>query len=109
MMYAFHPDGSWQSGWLLTSQLYACLMRVMVYRAGVITGSEPSQGWLELDTSTAQIHSEDTCSQEGNYQRELAHDDETLYWARSDDTYGDVLLLRGPDSSWSLFRPVESD
>lgn len=101
------PDGSRESGWLLSSRLYACSTQVMVYRAGVIARSDPGLGLLELDTSTAQIHSEDTCVTDGSHHRELPLDDEALYWLRSDD--GDGLLLRGPDTSWSLFRPFERE
>lgn len=106
LMYAFGPDGGWQSGWLLSSQLYACRMRVVVYRSGVISESDPSVGLLELDATTAQIHSEDDCSDDGNYDRDLPLDHETLYWMRSTDPYGEVLMLRGPDTAWSLFRPM---
>lgn len=109
LVYAFAADGTWQSGWLLTSRLYGCAMQVMVYRSGVITHSDPAAGLLELAASTAQIHSEDTCSASGNYERDLPLEDETLYWTRSDDAYGEVLLLRGPDTSWSLFRPLHQD
>jgi hypothetical protein len=107
LMYAFAPDGSWQSGWLLSSQLYSCLMRVMVYKDGVLTDSDPSTGMLRLATVTAQIHSEDSCSADGNYERDLPPDGETLSWARTTDEYGDVLMLRGPDTAWSLFRPMQ--
>ena len=107
LMYAFLPDGTWQSGWLLSSQLYGCAMRVMVYRDGTLVGSDPATGMLRLDTATAQIHSEDTCSADGNYDRDLPADDETLYWSRVSDAYGEVLMLRGPDTSWSAFRPME--
>lgn len=109
LMYAFAADGTWQSGWLLTSRLYACAMQVMVYRSGLITHSDPATGLLELTASTAQIHSEDSCSESGNYERDLPLEDETLHWTRSDDEYGEVLLLRGPDTSWSLFRPLRQD
>ena len=107
LMYAFLPDGTWQSGWLLSSQLYGCAMRVMVYRDGTLVESDPAAGMLRLDTATAQIHSEDSCSADGNYDRDLPTDDETLYWARANDTYGEVLMLRGPDTSWSPFRPMD--
>jgi hypothetical protein len=107
LMYAFLPDGTWQSGWLLTSRLYGCAMRVMVYRDGTLADSDPATGMLQLDTSTAQIDSQDSCSADGNYQRDLPADDETLYWVRSSDEYGEVLMLRGPDTSWSLFRPMD--
>lgn len=107
MMYLFQPDGAWQSGWLLTSQLYACTMRVMVYRVGTLAESDPATGRILLDTTTAQIHSEDSCVDDGNYERELPPDDETLHWVRSSDEFGEVLLLRGPDTAWSLFRPME--
>jgi hypothetical protein len=107
LMYVFLPDGSWQSGWLLTSRLYDCAMRVLVYRDGTLAESDPTTGMVRLDTLTAQIQSEDTCLAEGNYRRELPPDDETLYWVRSSDAYGEVLMLRGPDTSWSLFRPME--
>ncbi len=108
-LYAFAPDGTWHYGWLLTSRLYACAMRVMVYRSGVIARSDPAAGVLELDTTTAQIHSEDSCVDDGNYERDLPSDDETLYWSRSTDAYGEVLLLRGPETSWGLYRPLEAD
>jgi hypothetical protein len=108
LMYAFLPDGGWQSGWLLASQLYGCAMRVMVFRSGVIADSQPSEGLLQLDTRTAQIHSEDTCSVEGTYERDLPPDDETLFWWRTTDDYGEVLMLRGPDTAWSLFRPMRT-
>ena len=106
-MYAFLPDGTWQSGWLLTSQLYGCAMRVTVYRDGTLAQSDPTSGMLQLDTATAQIDSQDSCSADGNYQRDLPTDDETLYWVRASDEYGEVLMLRGPDTSWSLFRPMD--
>ncbi len=107
LMYAFLPDGSWRSGWLLSSRLYTCAMRVMVYREGALADSDPTTGMLRLDTVTAQIHSEDSCVEAGNYERDLPPDDETLYWVRSSDAYGDVLMLRGPGTSWSVFRPME--
>ncbi len=108
LMYAFASDGAWQSGWLLTSQLYACRMQVLVYRQGLITASDPTLGMLRLATLTAQIRSVDDCSADGNYQRELPHDSEDLYWSRTTDAYGDVLLLRGPDTTWSQFRPMDA-
>jgi hypothetical protein len=107
LMYAFAPDGTWQSGWLLTSQLYACLMRVMVFRSGVVSASDLMTGQVQLQATTAQIRSEDSCSADGNYERDLSRDDETLFWSRSTDEYGGLLLLRGPDTSWSLFRPMD--
>jgi hypothetical protein len=107
LMYTFLPDGSWQSGWLLTSRLYACSMRVMVYREGTLAGSDPTTGMLRLHTVAAQIHSEDSCSADGNYERELPPDDETLLWVRTSDEYGEVLMLRAPDSAWSVFRPMD--
>jgi hypothetical protein len=107
LMYAFQPDGTWESGWLLTSRLYGCAMQVMVYRSGTIAESDPASGSLRLDTALAQIDSQDSCVADGNYRRDLPLDDETLYWARSSDAYGEVLMLRGPDTSWSLFRPME--
>ena len=61
---------------------------------------------LRLDTATAQIHSEDSCSADGNFERDLPTDGETLSWARASDTYGEVLMLR-PDTSRSPFRPMD--
>jgi hypothetical protein len=109
VMYRFSADGSWSYGWLLTSRLYACSMRVSVYRQGVLAVSDPAMGMLQLDTLSSTIHSEDDCSEDGNYDHELPADDETLLWQRTTDEYGDVLLLRGPDTSFSAFRPMGTD
>jgi hypothetical protein len=109
LMYAFAPDGSWEYGWLLQSALYACEMRVMVYRTGVLSDSDPSTGMIQLDTQTAQMHSEDTCSESGNYDRQLPADDETLIWVRTSDEYGDELMLRAPDTDYSIFRPMATE
>jgi hypothetical protein len=109
LMYAFAPDGSWEYGWLLQSALYACEMRVMVYRTGVLSDSDPSTGMIQLDTQTAQMHSEDTCSESGNYDKQLPADDETLIWVRTSDEYGDELMLRAPDTDYSIFRPMATE
>ena len=106
LMYAFAPDGSWESGWLLQSALYACQMRVMVYKTGVLSDSDPATGIIQLDTQGAQMHSEDTCSEASNYDKQLPPDDETLIWVRTSDEYGDVLMLRSPDTGYSVFRPM---
>jgi len=84
-------------------------MRVTVYRAGVIRDADPAARVLELAATTAQIRSEDDCSDAGNYERDLPLDGETLSWFRSADEYGEVLLLRAPETSWSLFRPLGPD
>ena len=107
LMYGFAPDGSWQYGWMLQSALYSCEMRVMVYRTGVLSASDPTTGMLQLDTLSSQMHSEDTCSEDGNYDKQLPPDDETLIWVRTSDEYGEVLLLRAPDTDFSLFRPMD--
>lgn len=39
--------------------------------------------------------------------RSLRPEDESLDWSRGSDEYGEVLLLRGPDTSWRLFRPMD--
>ncbi len=109
LMYAFAPDGSWEYGWLLQSALYTCQMRVMVYRTGVLSDSDPSTGMIQLDTQTAQMHSEDTCSESDNYDKQLPADDETLIWVRTSDEYGDVLMLRAPDTDYSIFRPMATE
>ena len=105
--YTFMPDGTWQFGYLLTSTLYACEMRVMVFNQGIITSVDPSTNLMELHTDRSQMHSEDTCSAEENYDKELVPGDETIIWQRTTDEYGDVLMLRHPDTGFSAFRPMQ--
>jgi hypothetical protein len=108
LAYTFNPDGSWESGFLMTSQLYNCAMRVHVYRAGNLVATDPATHIVDLDALVAQMHSEDSCVNENNYDRQLSPDDETLIWERTTDEYGDVLLLRGPDTQYTAFRPMSS-
>jgi hypothetical protein len=107
LFYAFAPDGAWEFGYLLSSQLYGCAMRVLVYRSGSLAAADPTTHILELDTHLAQIHSEDTCAADNNYERALPPDDETLIWERTSDEYGELLLLRGPATGYSAFRPMD--
>jgi hypothetical protein len=107
LRYVFSEDGTWSFGYLITSQLYACLMRVMVYREGIVDYSDPVAHLLHLDARTAQIHSEDSCAADGDDDRDLPPDDEVLLWHRTADEYGDVLFLRSPTSGYSAFRPSD--
>lgn len=104
--YTFYPDGSWQYGFLTASQLYGCAMRIVVFRQGVVAAVDEVRRTVDLDTQLAQMHSEDTCVAEYNYDRELPPDDETLIWTRTTDQYGDALLLRGPTTDVTVFRPA---
>jgi hypothetical protein len=106
LAYTFLPDGSWQFGYLLKSALYDCQMTVLVFNQGMVTSSDPATHLVELHTDRSQMHSEDTCSAEENYDKELVPADETLIWDRTVDEYGDVLMLRHPDSAFSAFRPM---
>jgi hypothetical protein len=108
MMFTFHPDGRWEYGYLLGSALFDCRMRMLVYRSGVISSVDVTNRTLELDALSASVTSEDNCLQENNYVRELPADDEMLIWERSTDEFGDVLLLRGPATEFSTFRPIAS-
>jgi hypothetical protein len=104
--YTFYPDGTWQFGFLTTSQLYGCAMKILVFRQGVLAAVDEAARIADLDTQLAQMHSEDTCVAEYNYDRELPPDDETLIWTRTTDEYGDALLLRSPTTEVTVFRPV---
>lgn len=106
MAWTFHPDGRWQFGFLMTSALYACEMRVLVFREGVIAEVDELTAMVALDTTLAQIHSQDSCVEANNYERDLPPDDEVLIWRRTVDEYGDALLLRGPATDYTLFRPA---
>jgi hypothetical protein len=106
MMFTFHPDGRWEYGYLMGSALFDCRMRVLVYRAGVLASVDLAAHTATLDAQTANVTSEDNCLQDNNYVRELPADDETIIWERSTDEFGDVLLLRGPATEFSTFRPV---
>lgn len=106
--YTFSPDGTWQFGFLTSSQLYGCAMKVMVFREGVLASVDEAAHLAELDTQLAQIHSEDTCVADFNYDRDLAPDDETIIWTRTTDEYGDALLLRGPTTEVTVFRPAQA-
>lgn len=105
--YAFRPDGSWQFGYLMTSALYGCQMRVLVFNQGELAAADPATHLLQLHTDRSQMHSEDTCSVADNYDKELPPSDEVLIWERTTDEYGDVLFLRHPDSGPSPFRPMD--
>ncbi len=94
--YTFQPDGTWQFGYLLTSALYSCQMKVLVFNQGEITSSDTDTHLTELHADRSQVHSEDTCSAAENYDKELVPADETLIWQRMTDEYGDVLMLRHP-------------
>jgi hypothetical protein len=106
MMFTFHPDGRWEYGYLMGSALFDCRMRVLVYRSGVLASADPAAGVLELDALTASVTSEDNCLADNNYVRDLPAEDETLIWQRSTDEFGEVLLLRGPATEFSTFRPI---
>jgi hypothetical protein len=105
--YTFQPDGTWQFGYLLTSALYSCQMKVLVFNEGEITSSDPETHLMELHADRSQMHSEDTCVAANNYDKELAPADEVLVWQRTTDEYGDVLMLRHPDTGFSAFRPTQ--
>lgn len=105
--YAFAPDGTWQYGFLITSSLYGCTMRVMVFRTGVVAAVDAPTHLVSPDTQVSQMHSEDDCVESNNYDRELEPDDETIIWERTTDEYGEVLLLRGPTTDYSVFRPAQ--
>jgi hypothetical protein len=107
LAYTFLPDGTWQFGYLLSSALYGCQMRVLVFNEGELASTDPATHLIELRMSRSQMHSEDTCSESGNYDKELAPADETLIWDRTTDEYGDVLMLRHPDTGYSAFRPAQ--
>ena len=104
--YTFYPDGTWQYGYLVNSSLYSCTMRILVFRQGVLAAVDEAAHTADLDTQLAQMHSEDSCVTEYNYDKQLPPDDETLIWTRTTDEYGDVLLLRGPTTDVSVFRPA---
>ena len=104
--YTFQPDGMWQFGYLLTSALYSCQMKVLVFNQGDITSSDPGAHLMELHADRSQMHSEDSCSAAEDYDKELVPTDETLIWQRTTDEYGDVLMLRHPDTGFSAFRPM---
>lgn len=105
--YTFLPDGTWQFGYLLSSALYSCQMKVLVFNQGEIASSDPDTHLMELHVDRSQMHSEDTCSAAENYDKELVPADETLIWQRTTDEYGDVLMLRHPDTGFSAFRPMQ--
>jgi hypothetical protein len=109
MAYTFYPDGTWQYGWMITSSLYSCSMRVVVFRQGTLSAADETRRYADLDATLSQMHSEDTCVSANNYDRELAPDDETILWQRTRDEYGEVLMLRGPTSGFSAFRPAGAD
>jgi hypothetical protein len=106
MMFTFHADGRWEYGYLATSALFDCRMRVLVYRAGLLASVDLVAHMATLDAQTANVTSEDNCLQDNNYVRELPADDETIIWERSIDEFGEVLLLRGPEKEFSTFRPL---
>jgi hypothetical protein len=108
LAYTFYPDGTWQYGWLMTSTLYGCSMRVLVFRQGTVAAADETKHYADLDTTLSQMHSEDSCVAENNYDRDLPPDDETIIWERTTDQYGDALLLRSPSSGFSVFRPAQS-
>jgi hypothetical protein len=109
MFYTLKPDGTFEYGWRLYSQLYGCAMTVLVYRKGTIT-SEPAQGALVLHTTYARMHSEDNCNESGNYDKPIEKEDETLFYELGQDDYGyEVLWMRGPDTEPSAFHREDFD
>lgn len=106
--YTFHPDGTWQYGWMISSSLYGCSMRSIVFRQGTVAAADEAKHWADLDATLAQMHSDDACIAANDYDRDLPPDDETIIWDRTTDEYGDALLLRGPDTAFSVFRPAQT-
>ncbi|MFN8619683.1 MAG: hypothetical protein U0869_02905 [Chloroflexota bacterium] len=106
--YTFYPDGTWQYAWMISSTLYGCSMRTVVFREGTIAAADEAKHYADLDTTRSQMHSEDACVDANNYDRELPPDDDTIIWERTTDQYGEVLMLRGPNTAFSPFRPAQA-
>jgi hypothetical protein len=54
------------------------------------------------------MHSEDNCNSDGNYDKDVPLEDQTVLYEFGQDDYGNtVLLLRYPDSEASAFYPQD--
>ncbi len=74
---------------------------------GEITSSDGDTHLMELHADRSQMDSGDTCSAAENDDKDLVPADGTLIWQRTTDEYGELLMLRQPDTGFSASLPMQ--
>lgn len=106
MFYTLKANGKFEFGYEIYSTVYGCTITAMFWKTGTVTMDAASHV-ITLHPSEATLHSTDTCSASGNYDKAISRDPEVLSWNFVVDDYGErVLRLRwqGTDEFKDFYR-----